>query len=401
MYLSIIVFLFRDLPRSWSYRGELGGSELWRAAEHAEDFFAGCLPGADGLPGSLFEGDQALLCDQRLQSAGVGALQEGIDELLAVESEAFGEDETAVKACATAGAAGAVLSGRDWMGRTCAAAAEQPLAENEPQCAADEVGFELHFKEAGEGFDGGTCVECAEYEVAGEGGLENGFGSGGVANFTDEDHIGILPHEGSDASGEVETGIFADLRLSDSGERDFDGVFESHDAAAVAGLLEDFAKAGVGCGGFVAAGWPGEQDYAGGFGELCEQGLLEFVGQSQFVGQLQLVIVGEQTHGGFFAVKRGECGNANFLVAVFPGDSAFLRDFGAVCEESGEDFEASDETIAEFAVKAGDAVEHAVDAKLHAQPGFFGYEMHVAGALPSCFMEDQSGQRGHVGVVAG
>ena len=350
--------------------------------------------------GSLFKSNEVLAGGQRLQSAGIGALEEGINEFLAIESEAFGEDEASMKAGAPAGAAGFVKCGRSWNCGTRTAAAQESLAENQPEGAADEVGFELHFEEAGESFDSGARMEGAEHEVAGEGGLENGFGCSGVADFTDEDHVGILAHQGSDAGGQIKASSFPHLRLSDSWECDFDGVFQSHYTAACTGLLQNLAEAGVGCGGLAASGWPGEQDHSGGFGELCEKGLLQFVGQSQFVGQTQLVVVSKQANGSFFAVQRWESGNADFLVAVFACDATFLRDFSAVCEQSGEDFEASDEAIAQFAIETGDAVQHAIDAELHSQSCFFRHQMHVTGALSPGFLKNQRCQCGDVGIFA-
>lgn len=127
------------------------------------------------------------------------------------------------------------------------------MRDDQAERTAEDEGFDSHVSEATEGFNAAACVEGGDDEVTAEGGLKDDLGDGAVANLSDEDDFGILPQEGLESGGEIEALFGADLRLGDTGEDNFDGIFEGDDVSGTTGVFDDFSERGVGSGGFAAA----------------------------------------------------------------------------------------------------------------------------------------------------
>jgi hypothetical protein len=125
--------------------------------------------------------------------------------------------------------------------------ADEALGDGADEGGADEEGFDAHFEEPGNGGDAVVGMEGREDEVAGLGGADGYFGGFGIADFADEDDIGVMTEDGAEAAGEGEADIVAGLDLRDAFELVFDGVFDGDDfALSVVGVGE----CGVEGGGF-------------------------------------------------------------------------------------------------------------------------------------------------------
>ena len=68
--------------------------------------------------------------------------------------------------------------------------------------------------------------------MAGQRCLDRQLGGFAVADFADEDDVGVLAEEGAEAGGEGDAALGVDLHLGDAVEVVLDGVFDGHDVAA-------------------------------------------------------------------------------------------------------------------------------------------------------------------------
>ena len=75
-------------------------------------------------------------------------------------------------------------------------------------------------------------MEGAEEEVPGQAGFDGDAGGFGVADFTDHEHLGILPQQGSQSSREGHSAVGFDLDLGNFVDVPFDRIFEGDDAFA-------------------------------------------------------------------------------------------------------------------------------------------------------------------------
>ena len=103
--------------------------------------------------------------------------------------------------------------------------------------AVDDVlvgGEKVRVHDALDGFWGVDGVEGGDDEVAGFGGGEGDLGGFAVAEFADDDDVGVLAHALTESFGEG-FGVAANFTLFDEGgvvlEGEFDGVFQGDDSA--------------------------------------------------------------------------------------------------------------------------------------------------------------------------
>lgn len=67
--------------------------------------------------------------------------------------------------------------------------------------------------------------------MAGQGGPDGNLRGFGVADFADEDHIGIVPQDGAKTAGEAEADIIADLDLRNALQLVLNGILDRDDLA--------------------------------------------------------------------------------------------------------------------------------------------------------------------------
>ena len=186
-----------------------------------------------GFDGRFVEGDA-------IGSLG-GEFADGV-----VHEHEFVGGESAFVSRAEAGLASVafVVAGADAGG---ADAAEEALGEDSQERAGDEVGFDADVEQAGDCTGGVVGVEGGEDEVACEGCLDGELCGFGIADFADEDDIGVLAEQRAETCGEGDIAFDIDLHLGDAVHVVFDGVFDGHD---IAGGAVNATKGGVQGGGF-------------------------------------------------------------------------------------------------------------------------------------------------------
>src|SRR5215213_3192982 len=72
-------------------------------------------------------------------------------------------------------------------------------------------------------------MEGGENEVASESGFDGDFSSFEVANFTDQNDVGILAQERTQRGREVQDDLFLHLHLVDAGKVELHRIFRGHD----------------------------------------------------------------------------------------------------------------------------------------------------------------------------
>ena len=127
----------------------------------------------------------------------------------------------------------------------------ETLREHRFQRRGDKIRLDPHVHEAGQCPGGVIRVQCREYEVAGQGRLHGDLGRLLIANFADEDDIGIVTEYRTQAAGKGQTRFFRNLDLVNALELIFNGVFDGDDFAQ--GII-DFIQRGVQRRGFAASG---------------------------------------------------------------------------------------------------------------------------------------------------
>jgi dTDP-glucose 4,6-dehydratase len=225
------------------------------------DFLEGGEAEADLGPAVLAQGDHALVDAHGVDVVGGGALE---DEFL----DGFGDfqdledPETSLVAGVVAVVAASPLVEGDLLHLVAGDAElleflvggevgslavgtdgpEESLANDGFEGGGEQEGLDAHVHEAGDGRGGGVGVQGAEHHVAGEGGLDGDLGGFHVADFTDEDHVGILAEDTAEAGGEGESHLCVDVDLDDAGELELDRVFGGDELGA---RIEDFLQGGV------------------------------------------------------------------------------------------------------------------------------------------------------------
>ncbi len=214
--------------------------------------------------------------------------------------------------------------------------------------------------------------------MAGHRSAEGHFGGVLVADFTDQDDVGVLPHDRADAVGEIELQRFVDRALAHQRDRVFDRVFQRHD---VDGLVVQVRQHRIQRGGLAGTGRPGHQQDA--FGTRHHQ------------LQLAPCVFGEahllQRHDGFFAVEDAQHqvfavdaglrrhAEVDRAAVQRQGHAAVLRRARLGDVHPGQHFEPHQDAGPVGLVQAADLFEHAVDAVADAQEGVLGLEVDVGG----------------------
>ena len=141
--------------------------------------------------------------------------------------------------------------------------ADEPLTEDRGEGRGDHERFDAEVEEPEQGGDRVVGVDGGEDEVAGRRRLAGDRRRLLVANLTDHDHVGVLPHDRPQAAGERLAALVVDLHLGDVVEVILDRVLDGDDV-----LLEavDLAEAGVERGRLARAGGAAAEETSRGAG---------------------------------------------------------------------------------------------------------------------------------------
>ena len=145
--------------------------------------------------------------------------------------------------------------------------ADEALGQDAIERGDEVVGFDAHIQEAAEDVDDVVGVDGGENKVAGEGRVDGDLRRLLVADFADEDLVGVVAQDGAEAAREGEALLFVYRNLGDAADLVFDRVLNGDDLVFVA---LDLVERGVERGGLAGAGGPGDQQDAVG---RCQGGL--------------------------------------------------------------------------------------------------------------------------------
>src|SRR5947207_15257762 len=102
-------------------------------------------------------------------------------------------------------------------------------------------------------------MQRGKHQMAGERRLHGDVRGFRVTDFTNHEHVRVLPHDGAQAVGEREPDLRLDLNLVDAAQLVFHRVFNRDDFLS---RIVDFLKHAVEGGRLAAAGGAGYEDHA-------------------------------------------------------------------------------------------------------------------------------------------
>src|SRR5580658_3704354 len=181
---------------------------------------------------------------------------------------------------------------------------DETLGEDAVECGDEVVGLNAHVEEAAEDVDDVVGVDSGEDEVAGERGVDGDLRGLGVADFADEDLVGVVAEDRAQAACEGEALFLVDWDLSDAADLVLDRVFDGDDLVLF-GL--DLVERGVERGGFTGAGGAGDEHHAVGLLDVAAEAAEVFFCEADDVEREVVELLGhrllvEHAEHGVFAV---------------------------------------------------------------------------------------------------
>ena len=273
---------------------------------------------------------------------------------------------------------------------------DQALCHNPFDGARDEEWFDSHVDNPSEGTSGIIRVEGAEHRVTGEGGLDGILCGFRIADFTDEDNVGVMAEDASQGGGKRQTDLRMDLDLIDAIELVLDGVF-GRDDLVLGG--SDLQQRAVQSRGFSGTGGAGDQDNSvWDSDEFTEDSIGFFThpqaSQVEFHGPFI-----EDPHDQTFAVDHRDNADPNIDLAAVDAqfDPTVLRQslFGDV--EFCHDLQTRDDGGLEAIDLRwnGLVLKDAVDTVANDDPCGLRFDVNVAGTRVDGFHEDFVDQSDH------
>ncbi len=166
------------------------------------------------------------------------------------------------------------------VGAVLADGAHQALGQDAVERGDEVVGLDAHVEEAAQHVDHVVGVDGGEDKVAGERGVDGDLRRLLVANFADQDLVGVVAQNGAQAAREGEALLLVDGNLRDAANLVFDRIFDGDDLVFVA---LDLVERGVERGGFAGAGGPGDQHHAVGLANVAAEAAQIFFGEAHHV----------------------------------------------------------------------------------------------------------------------
>ena len=111
------------------------------------------------------------------------------------------------------------------LGTVFANAPDQTLGADQVDRGCDQKGLNTHVHQSCNGFRRAVGVQGRKYKVTGKRRFDSDFSGFEVADFADENDVGILTQEGAQSGGKVQADLLLHLYLIDAGQLEFDGIF--------------------------------------------------------------------------------------------------------------------------------------------------------------------------------
>ncbi len=261
--------------------------------------------------------------------------------------------------------------------------ADQALGGDEDDRRGDEVRLDAHVHEPVDRRGSVVRVERGEDEVARQGGLHGDLGRFEVADLADEDDVRVLPQEGPEGRGEIQSDRVLHLHLVHAGQVELDRVLGRHDVR-VGGV--DPREGGVEGVRLPRPRGPGYQDHS----PRAEDRLLELLEARPFEAQLrhvehQVVLV-EKPADDLLAEEGRQDADAVVELLHLRGelhldlDAPVLREAFLGDVELGEDLDARRDRFLELARRVHHLRQHAVHPVADPVLLLVGLDVDVGGA---------------------
>ena len=217
--------------------------------------------------------------------------------------------------------------------------------------------------------------------MAGERGFHRDFCRFKVADFADQNNVGVLAQESAQSGREVQPDLLLHLYLIDTRQLEFDGIFCRHDVGLMRVQPRDRRIQRV---GFSRSGRSSDQHHAVRFQNLALEFSQRFLLEAQ-LGHVQAqVFFVQQTHDDFFAEERRDGRNTEvefFLLAVFQildHDATVLRQALLADVQFGHDLDAAGDRVLQFHRRRHHVLQNAVNAEPRAKFFFVRLDVNVA-----------------------
>src|SRR5208337_755566 len=268
------------------------------------------------------------------------------------------------------------------LGAVLADTPDEALGTDQMHRSRHQKGFDSHIHKAGDGFGRAIGVQRGENKVSGKRGLDGDFRGFKVADFADQNNVGILPQESAQGGGKIQANLLFHLHLVHASQLELNRVFGGHDVGV--GLVEA-RNGGIKRVGFAGTCGAGDQHHAVGL----ENRLLEFdqrLGLEAKLGHVEAqIFLVQQAENDFLAPQRGQSGNAEIELLLLPSDlhlehdPAILRQALLADVELGHDLEAGGDSVLQFQRRIHDQLQNTVNAEADAEFLFVGLHVNVAG----------------------
>ena len=136
---------------------------------------------------------------------------------------------------------------------------KQALGHDQVYRGADQVRVHAQVQQPRHGSGGAVGVKGGKQQVAGHGSVEGDVGRFEVANFTDQEHVGVLAQDRAQAGGKCEPSLVVHLYLGNACQLDFNRIFHGDDVdGGILFLVDERVERG----GLAAAGRTRDQNHA-------------------------------------------------------------------------------------------------------------------------------------------
>ena len=200
----------------------------------------------------------------------------------------------------------------------------QALGQHSLQRGGDQIGLNAHVHQASQRTGGIVGVQRGKNQMAGQRRLHGDPRCFLVANFADQDHIGVVPKNRTQADAKGQAGFLRDLDLVDAPYLVFDGILHCDN---LADHVVDLAHGGVKRGRLAGTGRAGDQKNAMRHAEDFTEDTALFSSHAKIVQAEQGVVLLEQAHHHRFAMQHWNDGDANVDLGTFDPelDASILR----------------------------------------------------------------------------
>src|ERR1700739_2736366 len=262
---------------------------------------------------------------------------------------------------------------------------DQALGEDAVERGDEVVGLDPHVEEAAQHVDHIVGVDGGEDEVSGQRGVDGDLGGFLVADFADEDLVGIVAQNRAKAAGKRQALLFIYRNLGNAADLVFDRVLDGDDFVFVA---LDLIERGVERGGFAGAGRAGDQYHAVGFAAGAAEAAQVFFGEAHHVEREVAELLAhrflvEHAEHGVFAMHGGHDGDTEVDEAalVANAEAAVLRYAALSDVELAHDLDAAQDGGVMLARDGRHGfLQDSVDAVLHMQRIVISLDVDVRGA---------------------